>query len=691
MACAFASLGQPQADSVVAVVANAQGLPFVAPQDRPPFGNYWEVRNSLSCIGPPMPCPPIDPNTPVYAVGGDLFLADETAGPLVDPVPKSYRNRTLTPADYAAIVQAQANELQNFIAQLQAQLLSAQSGPNRTMSALDTDIPPLPGDAGGGSGTNDWPNDATPTGKQLGTNDLWLEILSMSLSNATAHLVIHPPWNVTNGLYDLLYCTNLAPPISWQWLLRTDPGQTNLPAVYAPSPQSFYRLGLPNDLTATSSLGTNFWLAFFHIYPFYGPNLSLYISSPVGAAGTVTIPGLGITNAFSVAAGAVTNISLDPSVMMAGYDVVETNGIHVTATQPVSVVALDYDPWNSAAFNCFPATLLGTNYCVLARASSEMSYDGCYSQFAIVATADNTTVTITPSPTANLDGHTNQYQVTNLMQGQTYQIGTSGYDYTSDVTGTWIASDKPIALFAGASEARVPDASTWSDNPLVQEQLPVDSWGTQVLALSFAGRTNGDSYRVLAAYSNTVVTITGAVVTILNPGSPPYTVMITNETVVITNQAGQFYDIILDGPAEFRAGLPIQVAQFANGTGFDDLDNVGDPCEILLPPTGRYLQTNVVFSLPNDDLTGDFYIDKNYVNIIVPLAALTNTWVDGSTVDATNFVPIGTSGYYGAQLPLTNDGSGATTHIVTSSQPIGVQVYGFGYTDAYSYFGGLVK
>ena len=30
-------------------------------------------------------------------------------------------------------------------------------------------------------------------------------------------------------------------------------------------------------------------------------------------------------------------------------------------------------------------------------------------------------------------------------------------------------------------------------------------------------------------------------------------------------------------------------------------------------------------------------------------------------------------------------------HTVTSSQPVGVQVYGFGYCDAYGYFGGVVK
>jgi hypothetical protein len=61
----------------------------------------------------------------------------------------------------------------------------------------------------------------------------------------------------------------------------------------------------------------------------------------------------------------------------------------------------------------------------------------------------------------------------------------------------------------------------------VQEQLPVKSWGKEVLALSFAGRANGDTYRILAAYSNTVVTITGNVVTIVaepDDGSNPWMV-----------------------------------------------------------------------------------------------------------------------------------------------------------------------
>jgi hypothetical protein len=429
-------------------------------------------------------------------------------------------------------------------------------------------------------------------------------------------------------------------------------------------------LSLPNDLIATDSLGTNFWIAFFAVDNLPGTNLSVYISSPVGATGMVTVPGLGITNTFTVDPGAMTNIALTSTVMIVEYDMVETNGIHITASRPVAVYGLDYSDDLTSSFTGYPTTLLGTNYCLMSR----QGLDGwppdpdSYSQFAIVATANNTTVHIVPSLTADLYGHTSAY-TTNLQQGQTYQIRSTGQ--SGDVTGTWITSNIPVGVFAGANIAWVPDIDHAAANPLVQEQLPVDTWRRQALALSFAGPTGGDTYRVLAAYSNTVV--------------------FTNGVVAGTNQAGEFFDLRVDGPVEFRASQPIQVAHFANGL---HLSGSGDPCEILLPPAGHYLRTNIVFSLLNNNITGDFA--TSYLNIIVPQSAISSTLVDGSTVAATNFVAIGTSGYYGAQIIVsnavdTNNVEQATSHTVISSQPVGVEFYGFGDYDAYGYFGGLVK
>ena len=403
----------------------------------------------------------------------------------------------------------------------------------------------------GGDGTNSFYSDSF-TPPVYTTNDLWLEITGKP--NTMAFLTIHPPWNVTNGVYDLFYTTNLSPPESWSWVLRSFAGLTNLIVKNATDAQGFYRLGPLNDPIGNDSLGTNFWVAFITMdpysagYPLFNTNreLWLYISSQVGANGTVTIPGFGITNTFTVAAGAVTNMSITNVAMMGDpvtiggnfsnyiyWGAFQSNGINVAASQPVSVYGLYNEPYASTAFTFYPTTLLGTNYCLMARPSY---YDG-QSVFAIVATADNTTVNIMPSATADLFATEETdinvpYDIT-LQRGQAYQIYNSAFDLagppdTDDMTGTWIRSDNPIAVFAGASAALVPDAVTLLLNPLAQEQLPVDSWGTQVLGLSFAGRTNGDSYRVLAAYTNTMVTITGTVVKIT---SEPICPRISNWTL----------------------------------------------------------------------------------------------------------------------------------------------------------------
>ena len=97
------------------------------------------------------------------------------------------------------------------------------------------------------------------------------------------------------------------------------------------------------------------------------------------------------------------------------------------------------------------------------------------------------------------------------------------------------------------------------------------------------------------------------------------------------------------------------------------------------------MSSYTIYTSTNDYITADF--DENYLTIIGTQSATNATLVDGSIVASTNFVAIGTSRYYGAQLTVTNSGA----HSVTSSQPVGVEVYGWGLTDAYGYFGGVVK
>jgi hypothetical protein len=186
------------------------------------------------------------------------------------------------------------------------------------------------------------------------------------------------------------------------------------------------------------------------------------------------------------------------------------------------------------------------------------------------------------------------------------------------------------------------------------------------LSLSF-GRPGGDDYRILSVTNTTVIITT------------------TNGVVTNALQAGQPYDAILDGPVEFQADNPIQVAQISQGAVTDTngpgINPVGDPCEILLPPTGHYLTAYTV-AVPyySDKFTQPF---ENFVNLVVPQSAISTALLDTTNISADNFLPIGKSGYSAARLPVTPG-----THNLSSSQPMEVEVYGFGFCDIYGFIGG---
>jgi len=83
------------------------------------------------------------------------------------------------------------------------------------------------------------------------TNDLWLQV---QMIDTTVSLVIHPPWNVTNGMWDLFATTNLNSYAAglnltnWVWVLRTDAGQTNLTVTnFSITAECYFRLGTMLD------------------------------------------------------------------------------------------------------------------------------------------------------------------------------------------------------------------------------------------------------------------------------------------------------------------------------------------------------------------------------------------------------------------------------------------------------------
>jgi hypothetical protein len=277
-------------------------------------------------------------------------------------------------------------------------------------------------------------------------------------------------------------------------------------------------------------------------------------------------------------------------------------------------------------------------------------------QFAIAATAGQTTVTIVPTVTIGVHAAGVPFYVS-LMKGQTYQLRDTN-DAPADLTGTAIVSDKPVAVFGSHRCAGIPSANVFFCDYLVQQLFPVPMWGTNYLTVPLQTRLDGDTFRCLAWQTNTTVYINGIFAGTIN--------------------SGQLLQVQLTNASQITATAPILLAQYADSSDYDGVINA-DPLMVLIPPTTLY-GTSYQVVIPS---TNYFPSTGNYLNVVMPTGA--SVLVDG--VPMAGFTALGTSGYSWAQLPLVNTG----LHTVASGNgaAIGVTVYGWSLYDAYGYPAGI--
>ena len=127
-----------------------------------------------------------------------------------------------------------------------AMSLSSDSSPGSGFFLLDdVDFPPSPG--GGDGGTNVFIPNFQPMALPT-TNDLWLseDETTNTGTSITAYITIHPPWNISNGVWDIFATTNLAAN-AWQWVFRSAPGQTNAIITGMAYPNEFFTAASTND------------------------------------------------------------------------------------------------------------------------------------------------------------------------------------------------------------------------------------------------------------------------------------------------------------------------------------------------------------------------------------------------------------------------------------------------------------
>ena len=389
------------------------------------------------------------------------------------------------------------------------------------------------------------------------------------------------------------------------------------------------------------SKGTDFWLMFDGNYDNSG-TLTLFITSSVNTTGTVSIPGISFSVTFTVAANTVTPVIVPTTVSIHVSDVVDDYGIHITSNNEVSVYGLNQIPFTTDAYLGLPTDVLGIDYLVMTYAAG---FSGC--DFGIVATANNTIVTITPSATTGIHSAGVPYDIT-INQGQTYELENTG----GDLTGTIITSTQPIGVMGTVRCANIPPGYAYCDH-ICEMIPPTSTYGNIFGAVPLKSRVNGDTWRFLASQDNTTVSINGVAQSPIN--------------------RGQFIETILTTQSLIQSDKPILVAEYSNGSTYSG--NPGDPFMMLIPSLEQFL--------PGYTLTTVSGFVSHYINLIAPNSIVGALTLDGVPVATSEFTPIGTSGFSGAQLDVTPG-----SHTLLGSLPFGAFQYGFNNDDSYGYPGG---
>jgi hypothetical protein len=410
------------------------------------------------------------------------------------------------------------------------------------------------------------------------------------------------------------------------------------------------------------------------------------VSNTAGLPTTITIDGgaLATPVTFDVAPQSVSVRKLpwvNPLKMCSGsgifgctnpdpFDTVLAVGgaYRLRSTQPITAYQfspLDYTDgaggftYTNDASLLLPRNVLSGNYVVAAWPYWPSA--GLPGLMAVTATTDATQVTITPRAasqgTPSFPANT-PTSVT-LNRGDVVQL----VNRAGDLTGSVVSANKPVQVIGGHYCTNVPLDVTACDH-LESTMFPVETLSSSYIVTMPAvpPLPNGKSQviRVIATAPNTVITYDPPI------GGAPTTIANIGDFIELSQQQGDYV---------ISANQKVLVAQYMTGQSAGG--NTGDPAMTLAVATDQY-RTSYLFHAPTN-------YEVNYVNVTAPIGAVVT--LDG--VQVTGFSPIGTSDYAVARVQLSGGPANDGNHSVTSSQPFGVSVYGYGQYTSYWYPGGL--
>lgn len=418
-------------------------------------------------------------------------------------------------------------------------------------------------------------------------------------------------------------------------------------------------------------------------------HFAVAISNNNGKLATVTISKGGASvSSVDVAANGVQVVTLPwENTLKGGLDEgvavqssrVDGGSYKLVSTRPVTVY--QYSPIENTLGGTSPSAdaslLLPTNawtgnYRAVSRQHwlypSNPSY-GYAGIVSITAGSNNTSVTLAPGPqggtiAGTIPGLTDKGAgVVKMNEGDVLQLATAPLA-NNDLTGMLISADKPVQVIGGHQCTYVPGNVGDCDH-LEESIFPLEVLTSEYIVaapLVPSGKTLKEHFtRIVSTQPNTTL--------IYDPPVAGFPAAITQAGgwVELPNTLNSF---------KLSSSAPVLVAQYMlgkiSGAG------TGDPSMVLAVATSRY-RKGYLFHAPTN-------YEKNFLNITAPSGA--DVQIDG--VPLASLAPLfalGGTGFGVARVLLPNTNGG--NHAVSSNQPVGITVYGYGQDQSYWYPGGF--
>jgi hypothetical protein len=333
-----------------------------------------------------------------------------------------------------------------------------------------------------------------------------------------------------------------------------------------------------------------------------------------------------------------------------------------------------------------PTTAMTPNYVVTGIPGS--STTGAHptainsSYMTITGTAAGTTVKMQLSKTADIlassDGTTIPATAQNATTPATVTYTISAGDVlelidasgaTNDFTGSIVEASAPIQVIVGNPCTSNPASGMNTCDHIEETVLPIETWGKQYLVTAPTGPEANLVQHTVRIYggamaSNLTVTpaITGAPTSIA-------------AGAVVTFSATK--DFFISGDQPFAVSSEQLSAEVVDPLGlFNPLGPSGDPSLSFFSAVEQF-RLKYLFLAPTDYAT-------NYVVVALPTGA--TVMLDGAPATGTA-TAVG-QGYSVLRITLSA-GTAGGAHTLTSTQPFGIQIMGYGAQTSYQYPGGL--